>query len=448
MSIKEINSKKLFKEFEIKIPFAEVDKSIDSKIVKIMPTVTLPGFRKGKAPLSIVRKKYEGNILSEVIEKIVKDKTNELIEEKKLKVFRQPKVEIKKYEKNKPVEIGIKVDLEPKIDLYPFEKITLNKYSIDLDKKSIDENFNRFVDSQKHYHKVNDIREIKLSDKVIINLSSEDSIVPDYLKSQKELSIITDSDYQILPDISKKLISKKVKVGDKIKLKFNLKDILKSKDKKEAEFLIEILSLEHSHEFQITKDFLDKNNLKSEKDLRDNLEKNFKLQYDEQLEQLTKKELMDVLENKNIFDVPEGVLEEEFNSIWQRLEHAKKEGKLDDDDKGLSEDKLKKRYEKISLRRVKLAILMQFIAKEQNINVSEKDLTDGMLKYASQYPGQEKQIFEYFKENPSGVEQIRGPIFEQKIVDFILSKIKLNAKKINMKDFEKLQQESYKMSKE
>ena len=128
---------------------------------------------------------------------------------------------------------------------------------------------------------------------------------------------------------------------------------------------------------------------------------------------------MDILESKNNFDIPEGLFEEEFNLIWQRVEQAKKDNNLDEDDKKLTENKLKERYKKIALRRVKLAILIQHISSEQNITISEKELTDGMLNYASQFPGQEKKILDYFKQNPASIESIRGPIIEKKVVKFI-----------------------------
>jgi len=444
MNIKEISSKKLFKEYEIQIPYEEVDFSINKKIEDLIPTVSIPGFRKGKAPLNIVKKKYENNILNEVIGKIVEDSTKKLLDEKKLKAFRQPKVEIKKYEKNEPVEITIKIDLEPNIKVSSFDELEINNYSIDLDKKAIDENYKNFINSQKHYHKISESRPVKLTDKIIANISTKDETIPDYLKSQLNMQIITDSEYQVLPNISAKLISKKAKVGDQLNIIFDLKEVLKEKNKRDVEFLIEIVSLEHVHEFSVTKDFLDKNNLKDKKELRENIKNNLLKQYDDFLKQIQKKELMDILDKKNSFDVPEGILEDEFNSIWQRLENAKKENKLDDDDKDLSDEDLKKRYEKIALRRVKLAILMQNIANDQKISVSEKELTDGMLNYASKYPGQEKQIFEYFKKNPSGVESVRGPLFEQKIVDFILSQSKLMNKKINVNKFEELQNEAFK----
>ena len=443
MEIKELSSKKLFKEYLIKVPFDEVDNSINSKINEIIPTITLPGFRKGKAPLNIVKKKYENNVLNEVVEKIVQEKTKQLLEDKKLTAYRQPKVEIKKYQKSKPVELNIKIDLQPDIKIFPFDKITSIKYSIDIDKKKYENNYKSFLSSQTTFEKLEEDRAVKFSDKLFVNIKTKDDSVPDFLKTQNNIPIVTDSDYQVLPDISNKIIKKNSKVGDFLKLKFNLKEVLKEKKDKNVEFDIEILSIEKKINFKIDEKYLSTNNLKNEKELRDKIDENFQNQYENYLREIEKKQLMDILESKNNFDIPEGVFQDEFNIIWHRVEHAKKENKLDEDDKDLSEDKLKKRYEKIALRRVKLAMLMQQIADEHNITVSEKELTDGMLNYASQYPGQEKQIFDYFKKNPSSIESVRGPIFEKKIIDLILSKIKLESKKISVNDFNKLQADTF-----
>ena len=443
MNIKEISSKKLFKEYEVEIPYDEVDNLINIKIDEIMPTVSLPGFRKGKTPINIVKKKYENNFLSEVIEKIVEEKTKKLLEDKKLKAFRQPKVEVKKYIKNEPLEISIKIDLEPEINIFSFDNLEIKNRIISLDEKKIDENYKNFIESQKHYHKISESRSVILSDRILVNISTLDESVPDFLKIQNNLPIDTDSDYQVLPDISSKLIDKKAKIGDKINLTFDLKKILKEKDKKEVKFIVEILGLESVHKFSVTKKFLEQNNLKDEQHLKENLKKNLLKQYEDSLKQIQKKELMDLLDMKNIFDVPEGVLQEEVIAILDRLEHARKDDKMDEDDRDLSDDQLKDRYAKIALRRVKLSVLLKNIANKENISVSEKDLTDGMLNYASQYPGQEKEIFEYFKKNPSSVESIRGPIFEQKILDHILSQVKLVDEKIDFKKFEKLQLETF-----
>ena len=135
MSIKEIKSGTLYKEYALEIPYEEINKVIDSKINELLPTVSLPGFRKGKAPLNIVRKKYENNVLSESLDKLVQNKMKLLLDEKKLKPFTQPKIDLKKYEKGEPIEVEIKIDLEPEIKLAEFKKMKVNEYEIDLDNK-------------------------------------------------------------------------------------------------------------------------------------------------------------------------------------------------------------------------------------------------------------------------------------------------------------------------
>ena len=271
-------------------------------------------------------------MLSEVIETLVRDKTRNLLDEKKLKPARQPRIDIKKYEKEKPVKIEVKIDLEPEIKLQNFENFSLKKYEIDFDKKTLNENYNQFINSQKQYKKIDSKRTIKYSDKIYLNITTDDESVPDFLKSQKNLPIVTDSDYQVLPDISNKLIDKKAKSGDTIKLLFDLKEVIKSKDKKEVEFDIEILSVEENTPFKVNEEFLKKIGLKDVNELKENLKKNLNTQYDQALKQIEKKELMDVLDKNHQFDLPEGILDEEFHTIWHRLEHAKKDNTLDDDD--------------------------------------------------------------------------------------------------------------------
>ena len=448
MSIKEIKSATLYKEYAVEIPYQEINGIIDEKINEIQPTVSIPGFRKGKAPISIVRKKYEDNIISEAIERLVQDKTKNLLDEKNLKPFIQPRVDLKKFEKNQPIEVEIKINLEPEIKLKDFKKIDLTNYEINLDKQIIDKNYKEYLNNQKKYTPITNSREIKKTDRVILNLSSENDTVPDFLKSQKNLPIIINSELQILPDLGSKLLSKKLKKGDKDKIGLDISKSIKSDKEFIADFDIEIVEIEESAPFKVDKEFLEKNGLKNEEELKNNLENNLKSQYENGIKQIEKKQLMDVLDKEHQFDLPQGIVDQEFSDIWHRIEHAKKDNKLDDDDKKLTDDKLKERYEKISKRRVKLSILLQFIAKEQKISVDEKELTNGMMAYASQYPGQEKQIIEYFKKNPSAIETVRGPILEEKVINSVISSSNIVKKKITKTEYENLEKKTFDVSKD
>ena len=286
-------------------------------------------------------------------------------------------------------------------------------------------------------------RQVKNSDKVIVNFESSQEDLPEYLKSQKNFPIDLGFDDGILPGLNKELIERKVKAGDKIELKINLSKILKDDKFKKTTFNFEIISIEEKIKFELTKEFLDKNGFKTEKDLKDFLVSNMKTQYEQGIKQIEKKELMDLLDNNYKFELPDGVLEDDFNQIWNRLEQAKKEGSLDEDDKLLKDEDLKKRYKKISERRVKLGLLMQHIASEEKVVVSEEEINKGILEYTSQYPGQEKQIMEYFEKNPSSLDTIRAPLIEQKVIDSIISKSKTNVIKLNEDEYKKLEVKTF-----
>ena len=447
MNIKEIKSKKLYKEYSLEIPFEDIDKEINEKINNLIPTVSIPGFRKGKAPLSIVKKKYEDSVLNEVIQNVVSSKTNDLIKEKKLNLFRQPKIDLKQFEKNKPTQIEIKIDLQPEIKLKDFKEIKLNKYEINLSKKNLDDQYKKFIDSQKSFKKIENNRKILKDDRVLINFKTTNETIPEYLRSQTNMPIDTGLEQELLPGINKQLISK-LKEGDKKNITFDLSKLLQNEKLNKIDYEIEVVSIEEKVKFEINKEYLEKNGFKSEDDLKKLLKENSSQQYNQGIKQIEKKQLMDLLNEQYNFDLPEGVLEEDFNEIWQRLEDAKKNGNLDEDDKALSEQELRKRYKKISERRVKLGVLLQYIAKEQKITVSEQELSQGIMQYSSQYPGQEKQIMEYLKKNPTSVESIRGPILEQKIIDSISSMANLSKKSINDEQYKKLEEETFNIKKE
>ena len=447
MNIKEIKSKKLYKEYSLEIPFEDIDKEINEKINNLIPTVSIPGFRKGKAPLSIVKKKYEDSVLNEVIQNVVSSKTNDLIKEKKLNLFRQPKIDLKQFEKNKPTQIEIKIDLQPEIKLKDFKEIKLNKYEINLSKKNLDDQYKKFIDSQKSFKKIENNRKILKDDRVLINFKTTNETIPEYLRSQTNMPIDTGLEQELLPGINKQLISK-LKEGDKKNITFDLSKLLQNEKLNKIDYEIEVVSIEEKVKFEINKEYLEKNGFKSEDDLKKLLKENSSQQYNQGIKQIEKKQLMDLLNELYNFDLPEGVLEEDFNEIWQRLEDAKKNGNLDEDDKALSEQELRKRYKKISERRVKLGVLLQHIAKEQKITVSEQELSQGIMQYSSQYPGQEKQIMEYLKKNPTSVESIRGPILEQKIIDSISSMANLSKKSINDEQYKKLEEETFNIKKE
>ena len=149
-----------------------------------------------------------------------------------MKPIRQPKVKVVKYKKNEPVELNLKIDLQPELSLVDFTKTTTKNYEIKIDKKNYEENYSNYVKSQKTYLKLDKNRPVRIGDRLNVSIKSEDEFVPESLRNQENVFLITDSDFQILPDISNELVKRRVKSGDKITIPFDLKEILKEKIKK------------------------------------------------------------------------------------------------------------------------------------------------------------------------------------------------------------------------
>ena len=185
------------------------ENAIEAAFRKIAKEVRVPGFRKGKAPLNLVKKKYENDILQEVINTVIQEKLKNLLDEKSIKPLRMPKIAVTKYEKNKILEFNIKIDLPPEFDLYDFTKLELNDYEVKLTKKDIDENYDKFVKSQIHYHSINENREVKKNDQIIISIKSEDEEVPEILRKENKIPVNIGSENQYIPELDKILLEKK-----------------------------------------------------------------------------------------------------------------------------------------------------------------------------------------------------------------------------------------------
>jgi trigger factor len=165
--------------------------------------------------------------------------------------------------------------------------------------------------------------------------------------------------------------------------------------------------------------------------VRARVTENLQREYDGLARMKAKRALLDALAEKAAFAAPEGMVEGEFGQIWQRVEADLKAGRLDEDDKGKDEETLKSEYKAIAERRIRLGLLLSEIGRTNNIQVSNEELAGAMRAEASRYPGQEKQVLDYFRQNPQAVEGLRAPIFEEKVVDFVLELAKVTEKSVS-----------------
>ena len=147
-----------------------------------------------------------------------------------------------------------------------------------------------------------------------------------------------------------------------------------------------------------------------------------------------KRALLDKLAETHSFDVPQGMVDMEFDSIWKQFEQAKKDGQLDEEEKNKSEEDLKAEYRAIAERRVRLGLLLAEVANRNKITLSQEEVTAAVMREARRYPGQEKMVFEYYQKNPQALDAVRAPLFEEKVVDYILGEINVTEKSVSVED--------------
>ncbi|MBR4932416.1 MAG: trigger factor, partial [Alphaproteobacteria bacterium] len=203
---------------------------------------------------------------------------------------------------------------------------------------------------------------------------------------------------------------------------------------KKALFKVDIKELRKYKEAEINDDFAKSFGAESLEAFKKTIEEELNKEYANVARMHTKRALLDVLAETHTFDVPQGMVDLEFDAIWKQFEEAKKNNRLDEEEKSKSEDELKADYKDIAERRVRLGLLLAEIANENKITLTNEDLTHAVMAEARRYPGQEKFIFEYYQKNPKALDALKAPLFEEKVVDFVLEQVQTSENKLTAEE--------------
>ena len=419
MQIKQTKKEELRCEFIVTLSADEIDGKINERLKEVGETVSMPGFRPGKVPLTVLKSKYGQAIMGEVLEKAVNDSTMEAINENKLRPAMQPKIEVKSFEEGKGLEYTMVVELIPEIKVTDFSKIKLEKLTAKPEKDAIKESIDRIADSQKKMETVKEKRASKKGDVVLIDFDgSVDGERKEGMKGEGySLELGSNSFVGTFED---QLVGKKA--GDHVTVTVTFPEDYGSADLagKEAVFEVDIKELQKAVKAKLDDDLAKTMGFEDLKGLEAAVVTQMQSEYDRHSRMLLKKELLDVLDEKHTFKIPEGMVNAEFDAILHQVTgHQHAPGEECDHDHGVSESD-KKEYREIASRRVKLGLVLAEVGKSNNIEVTQQELQQAVIAEAQRYPGQESQVFEYYQKNEKALEMLRAPVFEDKIIDFVL----------------------------
>lgn len=440
MNVTELKSEGLKKEFKVVVPAKDFEKEIDAKIVQISKTVKLPGFRAGKAPIAMLKQKYKDSVVGEVLEDLVTKTTDDVIKDKKLRPAMQPDVKITALKDGEDLEFEISIDALPEIKVEGFSNITLDKYMAEVPAEEVDKALSYIAQSRKERTKISEDRPAKKGDTVVINfVGSVDGVEFDGGKGENyPLELGSNS---FIPGFEDQLIGKKV--GDKadVKVKFPKEYHAKDLADKDSVFAVEIKEILEPKEVVIDDEFAKSLGEESLDKLKGMIAEKIKGDYENASKIKLKRELLDALDKAYKFETPESLVEAEYKSIFSQYENAKKNNQLDANDAAKTEDELKTEYKAIAERRVRLGLLLSEVGQSANLTVTPDDVNKAIMTEARKYPGQEKVVFDFYLKNKQAVESLKAPIFEEKIVDYILAQTKINEKIVTVEELYKFDDE-------
>jgi len=437
MQVTELSAEGLKHQFKIVVPSSELTSKIDERLAEMAKTAALPGFRPGKVPVSLLKKQYGQALFGEAVEAAVNTSTAKAIEDRGLKPALQPRVDLKQLEEGKDVEFEVVVEVLPEIGALDFSGVELERLKAEVPEKDIDEALERIAKANREQKPVDPPRPAQKGDAIKLDfVGSVDGVeFPGGAAQDYVLEIGSGS---FIPGFEDQLVGAEVGKPVDVKVTFPAEYGAPELAGKDAVFKCTVKEVLEFVDRPADDELAKKNNFENLEAMRKAIGERIGQDYTQISRTMIKRQLLDKLADTHKFAVPEGLVESEFNAIWQRIEEAKKNGQKVEED----EEKMRKEYRDIAERRVRLGLLLADVGRSNSIDVTPEELNQAAMREAMRYQGQERQVLEYFSKNPEMKDQLRAPIFEEKTVDFILELAKVTEKSVTPEELLKAAREA------
>jgi trigger factor len=410
--------------FTVVVPEPELVARREKRLAELGRTMQMPGFRPGKVPMSMVRKRYGNAVAAEVAEGAVNDASDKLLSERGLRPAMQPKLEVKKLGQNSDLEFTVELELLPEIMIPGLADIVLKKPLAEVTEQSVAEALGKLADQRKKFEPVEEPRPASKGEQLIVDFVGK--IDGEAFSGGTASDIaVTVAGEGFIPGFAEQMEG--MAPGDTRTITVDFPGDYASKDLagKQAEFAITAKSLNVAVLPEINDELAKGLGLDSLADLRKTLSEQIGREYAQLTRLKLKRSLLDALSERATFSAPQTLVDAEFSEIWRQVEQEKAAGRADPEDAAKDEATLKAEYLAIADRRVRLGLLVAEIGRANNVTVSDQDLQRAMFNEAMKYRDQAMQVLEFFKKNPQALERFRGPIFEDKVVDYLLGVVSL-----------------------
>ncbi|AHA27888.1 trigger factor [Candidatus Liberibacter americanus] len=441
MQVIENVSDGLKRELDIILSSDQLIDSFNERLEDIKSKANIKGFRPGKVPLSHIKSMYGKSILSEIVDETIKEKVPDILSKRNDRAAMQPNIVINDGQEDVlslllqgsvDLKLSLSYEVMPEIEIQPFDDLVITREICDIDQSEINKHALEIAENNRSFEVKDGVSSV--GDRITIdyNIAVDDMVLKDHSKENFQFILGSDDIFSISTD---SFVG--TKVGDSKKIDFSFPDdyYVESLAGKNAIFSFSIKKIEFADPAVVNDDLAIRLGLESESKMIEMVSKQLNHRIEMISRQKIKRQILDYLDNKYQFDVPESLVNAEYNSI---LQHVKSEisasGQNIEDNDVLKEEDLRD-YKILANRRVRSGIVLGTIGSKQSIQVTDDEMKSAISQHLRRFPGREKQMIEYFQKNSSAIDSIRAPIFEEKVIDYFISEVKIVDNKLSMKQF-------------
>jgi trigger factor len=425
MQVSETLAEGLKRELTVTVPASELDSRLSEKLDELKSRIKLNGFRPGKVPISHLRNLYGKSAMAEVVETTVTESSRQALNDRGEKAALQPEIAMTEDEAEANEILSGKADLVftiayevlPEFEIADFKGIAIERQVVDVTDDEISERLNQIGEANRAFESVS--RKARDGDRITLSYAGQIDGEP-FEGGADQNAQITIGSGQFIPGFEDGL--KGVKAGDEKTIEVTFPDDYQAAHLagKAAEFLVEVKDVAEPGEIAFDDEFATRLGLESMDKLRETIKGQIESEYGMATRQKVKRQILDALDEKHRFDLPEKLVAQEFDNIWKQITHDIEQHGKSFEDEGTSEEEARAEYQAIAERRVRLGLVLSRVGEVAEVEVSEDELQRALYAHVRQFPGQEQQVLDYYRNNPGAIQELRAPIFEDKTIDYIM----------------------------
>jgi len=431
MQVTETNSDGLKRDFKVVIEAKEINEKVESRLRELSARVRIPGFRPGKAPIKLLKQRYGPSVMGEVLERAVTDSSAQALNERGLRPAVQPKIEIDSFEDGKDLEYSMAIELLPEIQPIDFATLSLERVKIKVPDEEVTSALERLAASRKESKPLETPRPAQSGDVLVMDFKGtvHGEALPGMAGEDHHLELGSNS---FIGGFEEQLIGAAVGENRTVNVTFPEGYGNEKLSGQPAVFECTVKEIRESVPAELNDELAKSVGAEDLGDLREKVKERLAQDYAGLARMRMKREILDQLSEAHEFEVPQSMVDLEFEAIWQQVEQDRAQGRVDPDDEGKEDEAVKAEYREIAERRVRLGLLLSEVGRLNQIEVTQDEVNKALFMEAQRHPGQEQQVVEYFRSNPQAQAQLRAPLFEDKVIDFIVDLAKVTEREITV----------------